>query len=239
MISVICCYNDEAQFRDFCASLETQKADWQLIPIDNRKQTFHSAAAALNFGADQSDGDILVFSHQDIRFLSTDCLERLTAPIREASGLDLISGAFGVVRSNSRVVAVEDFTSAESVDECLFAMRRETWERNRFDEELCDGWHLYAVELCFRVRQGRGAVTAGDCHVEHLSQGHIDTAYMRCFRRLIQRYRSLEYLTTSCKSLPASLPLFWLYYPLWRVKKALIGDYPLMWKFRCLLEKRK
>lgn len=235
MISVICCYNDEAQFQDFSASLETQSVNWQLIPIDNREQVFHSAAAALNCGVEQSEGDILVFSHQDIRFLSPASLELLTAPVREAPGRELISGAFGVTRHKGETVAVEDFTAADSVDECLFAMSRRTWERNRFDEKLCDGWHLYAVEFCFRIRQQGGSVTAGDCRVEHLSPGHIDASYMRGFRRLIRKYRSLGYLTTTCKSLPASMLFFQLYYPLWRVKKALLGDYPLMWKLRCLL----
>lgn len=36
----------------------------------------------------------------------------------------------------------------EKVEECCFRMTRECFNRLRFNEEVCNGWHLYAVEMC-------------------------------------------------------------------------------------------
>ena len=55
MIAVVCVWNN-------------QDCDYELISIDNRNHTFTSCVAALNYGADHSTGEILVFVHQDISF---------------------------------------------------------------------------------------------------------------------------------------------------------------------------
>ena len=71
MISVICVYNDELVFRNCLSrSLSAQKHEFELIPIDNTKNRFESAAEALNWGAKQATGDYLIFVHQDVDLCS-------------------------------------------------------------------------------------------------------------------------------------------------------------------------
>ncbi len=239
MISVICCYNNEEQFKTFSDNLKKQNVLYELIPIDNRKHIFKSAAAALNYGAERASGDILVFSHQDILFLSKESLELLTEPIINNLQQEVISGAFGVFLEDGLTKGTKDHSVAKSVDECLFAMSRRTWEKNPFDEQICDGWHLYAVELCYRIRQQGGKVIGVNCCVEHLSEGNIDSVYMMVFRKLIKKYSDFEYIITTCKTMPTSLIYFWLYYPLWRFKKALFGNYHLMAKCREIINPQR
>lgn len=67
MISVICVWNNEVQYQKILIdSLQKQNCDYELISIDNRNQAFSSCDTALNWGADHSQGDVLVFVHQDI-----------------------------------------------------------------------------------------------------------------------------------------------------------------------------
>lgn len=65
----------------------------------------------------------------------------------------------------------------ETVDECCFEMTCECFNRLRFNEEVCDGWDLYAVEMCLRgkdngTRGGRGDTTpeSSISRVEMLAQ---------------------------------------------------------------------
>lgn len=238
MISVICCYNDANQLEEMAASLTAQSIGHELVGIDNREQRYPSAAAALNAGAMQAAGDVLAFVHQDIRMHAADSLARLTAPVRADLAKQVISGAYGAVRPHQPESLYHGCPVVDSVDECCFAMSKDTWQWHPFDEEFCDGWHLYAVEACLWARCHGGTVVSGDgdgqFDIEHLSEGNMDNAYMRTFLRLMRRYRDLGYIATTCKSMPTSPLYFYLYFPLWRVKRKLMGNYPLMYKLKCL-----
>ncbi len=93
-LSIVCCYNSEEQLNNLLLkSYEKQDVECELILIDNRTGKFSSAAKALNHGAEISNCNNLVFTHQDIVFLEENTLENLYKNIINCDGI------IGVARS--------------------------------------------------------------------------------------------------------------------------------------------
>ena len=76
MISVICCWNKENQYTNLYTSVKKQDIECEIISIDNRGGNYKSAAEALNYGAGIANGDVFVFTHQDIILQSSDALRK-------------------------------------------------------------------------------------------------------------------------------------------------------------------
>lgn len=160
MISVVCCWNNEKQYNDvLLASLKRQNCLYELVSIDNRENMFSSCAAALNFGARKSNGDVVIFVHQDISFDKDDSLEKFAQFIKEHSSL--IVGTYGAAKH-----PYEEKYLCDTVDECCFGMTKESFDLLGFNEKVCDSWHLYAVELCLR---GKDIGIRGDMKPRNLS----------------------------------------------------------------------
>ena len=230
MVSVICCYNKAAEYAAMSESLKTQTIPWELIGVDNSKGRFSSAAAALNWGAMQAGGDVFVFLHQDILFCREDALAQLVGVILQTPN-PVVAGLFGAKHTGEETY-IGDFKAYETLDECCVAMSRETWSMLRFNETLCDGWHLYAVELCLRAQNAGVLICAKDCGIRHLSNGTVDKNYMKTFRKIMLAYPDKKWIATTCKSMPNSLLYYYGYYGVWAVKKRLLGNYPLIYRLR-------
>lgn len=128
MISVICVWNNEVQYQKILIdSLQKQNCDYELISIDNRNQAFSSCDTALNWGADHSQGDVLVFVHQDI---TTTSLKEFGIFITNHP--DMVVGAYGAKQKGE---ICEAPYLCETVDECCFEMTCECFNRLRFNEE--------------------------------------------------------------------------------------------------------
>lgn len=230
MVSVICCYNRANEYAAMCETLRTQSIPHEVIGVDNSANRFSSAAAALNWGAEQASGDILVFLHQDILFSRENSLEELTSGVFQTSGHAVV-GLYGAKHSkNERYVG--EFQIYETLDECCIAVPRKTWEALRFNESFCDGWHLYVVEFCLRAQNMGALICAKDCGIRHLSSGTVDKNYMKTYRKILVTYKDKKWIATTCKSMPTNLLYFYGYYAVWSVKKALLGNYPLIHRLR-------
>ena len=230
MVSVICCYNRAEEYAAMGETLKTQTVPYELIGVDNSAGKFTSAAAALNWGATQAQGEIFVFLHQDILFSKEDSLEQLISGILQTPG-HVITGLFGAKHSKEDRYAGE-FKVYETLDECCIAMPRKTWEMLRFNETLCDGWHLYAVELCLRAQNASVLICAKDCGIQHLPNGTVDKNYMRTYRKLMLAYKDKSWIATTCKSMPNNFLYYYGYYAVWSIKKLLLGNYPLIHRLR-------
>lgn len=226
MISVICCYNKPEEYKAMCKTLQVQNIPCELIGVDNSNQRFSSAAAALNWGAKQSKGDILVFLHQDIIFSQGNSLQQLLEGILQTPE-HVIVGIYGASHEE-REKYVGSFQIYQTLDECCVAMPRKTWEKYLFNENLCDGWHLYVVELCLRVSNDGALICAKDCGILHLSTGTVDRNYMKTYRKILQIYKNKKWIATTCKSMPTNMMYYYGYYILWSIKKMLLGNYPLI-----------
>ena len=223
MISVICVWNNEEQYQNILIhSLNIQDCDYELISIDNRNHAFTSCAAALNWGADHSTGEILIFTHQDISFEKKSSLKEFGQFIKAHP--DIIIGAFGAKQK----AYSEDYL-CDTVDECCFGMTREVFDSLRFNEKVCNGWHLYAVEMCLRAKE-RTKFGGGVCNpgIRHFSGGNVDLSYMKKFKQLLVMYKHQGYICTTCKKMPCNMVYYCVYFFAWRIKKLLMGNYPLV-----------
>ncbi len=214
-ISVISVYNDQKQFDlELKASLEQQDIEYELIAIDNTSQRFKSASAALNYGAREAQGDILVFSHQDISLKGKSALRSFAEAVEACEVGDII-GTQGVRERSkkiySNITAGAEFDSTElrdyteqlievaCVDEGFFGMRRETFEEKEFDEAICNNWHLYCVERSLYARKNGHKVYVAPIQLHHYSYGRISISYMENLKELCKEYRNdFKYIWTTC-----------------------------------------
>ncbi len=64
----------------------------------------------------------------------------------------------------------EDYL-CDTVDECCFGMTREVFDSLRFNEKICDGWYLYAVEMCLRAKERTKFGEGCNPDIRHFSGG--------------------------------------------------------------------
>lgn len=175
MISVICCYNNLEQFNSMKLSLKNNiDADYELIEVNNVNNDFKSAASALNYGASVSQGDILLFVHQDILFNDQNCLKNIAEILPNDCILGLFGAAYPKCKYEASDLKFSNLHQVDTVDECFFAMKREVWDHLKFNEDICNGWHLYAVEMCLRAQDNNIKVGSCALGVKHLSIGNVD-----------------------------------------------------------------
>ena len=137
-VSVICPYNArETLEKMLIPSLKKQTyTDWQLFDIDTKALHLSSAAAALNYGVEQSDKSgnsdgIIVFVHQDVELQNADFLEQLVKFCEaEEFGVGGVAGILGtekrvysaVTHDTDRHHAGKECTTpmeVDTLDECL------------------------------------------------------------------------------------------------------------------------
>lgn len=239
-ISVICVYNNKKQYDEqLKKSLTTQSVNYELIGVANYDNSFTSAAKALNYGAKNSIGDILIFAHQDIYFKTNNELQILAEYIDRCSIGDIV-GTQGVIDRSTLYYTnltsgnclitklVNKFplslVEVSCVDEGLFGMTRKTFEVHNFNENLCDNWHLYAVEFCLWARKNNHHVYVCPIQIHHFSRGRISRSYMKGLIKLADYYKhSFKYVWTTCYKVKTS----WLYlrglYFIWCTNRIIRG----------------
>lgn len=89
-------------------------------------------------------------------------------------------------------VEYEGLVECDTIDECFFGGRTETFRKMPLDEEICDNWHLYAVERSLRARVRGNKVWVCDLPLLHYSSGKINRAYNENFRRIAAHYAKLS-----------------------------------------------
>ncbi len=165
-ISLITVYNKKTILDEMIDSAKKQKnVEIDYVMIDNSSAEFSSAAKALNYGVGKAIGEVLVFLHQDIEFLAADVLEYIYDYAVENP--NIVFGAAGVEDKNfkkdtkilssmlegskgkeHKYSTIKVPTKAFTLDECLIACHRNCFNTIKFDEKVCDGWHLYGADLC-------------------------------------------------------------------------------------------
>lgn len=204
-IALITVYNKKSLVDEMIMSAQNQKnVDIEYIMTDNTNKKFPSAAKALNYGFYNSSAEVIVFLHQDIEFLSDNVLEYIYN--YAMAHRDVVFGAAGVqdksLVKNVKILSgmkegeqgrYDTLTTPQRVltlDECLIACHRDCLKIIRFDEELCDGWHLYGADLCLQAQDFAGLkVEAVPLDVWHKSSGNADESYFRTQNKLAKKYR--------------------------------------------------
>lgn len=223
-ISIICVFNNKEAFENqLKGSLKKQDIDYELIALDNSDNRFKSAAEALNYGSRKANGEILVYSHQDIFLKSSKELRVFSEAIKKCPSGTVI-GTQGVKEPSkvyfSNITSgsdyddsfisdyKNDFYEVSCVDEGFFGMKKSTWEKLKFNEVLCDNWHLYCVEMCLHTRLNGNQVCVWPTQLHHYSTGKISLGYMKNLKLLCKKYhRHFKFIWTTCYKVRTN----WLY----------------------------
>lgn len=224
-VTVICCWTNEKQYQDFVKTLNAQTIPYELIGIDNRgNRAFTSCAAAYNSVIDRVRTKYVIYSHQDILLQDSECLLKFMSYL-ERTGRDDILGVAGVKfdtagvfsdimhiqSSTGKLVKVgthipDGMMECNTLDECFFGGHSEHFEAFPFNEDICNGWHLYAVEACLKTQSirslqdgGVGQVYACDIPLIHNSTDGVDYAFYWQLFKLCRYYaKHFPKIRTTC-----------------------------------------
>lgn len=223
MLSIICVYNNKDILQKYLLkSLNEQKIEFETILVDNSNKKFNSAAEALNHGAEKSTGDILVFVHQDICF----CPENLKEIKEYYYSVDNlgIAGVAGVSETKKGVISninhgsppepcginsTEDITPVQTLDECIVIIPKEVFIENKFDQYICDDWHLYVVDYCLNIKSKGYKVVIFPLELYHRSPGYsMSEKYYLTMQKLLKKHRkNYTWIYTSLGNYNTHLPL--------------------------------
>jgi len=223
MISVVCVYNNQQVLREYLeGSLDTQTASFEKIFIDNSQNSYKSAAKALNEGGARATGKYVLFIHQDVRIYPETWLsdvEKMLDSIRTfgIAGLAGKKDSEGVMSNiihgipprpvgDTRIDRVE---TTQTVDECAMIVPKSVFDVLRFDEEVCDNWHLYGVDYSLSVRSLGLDVLVLPVEAYHRSIGYpASEGYYKSLRKLLRKHRKkYEYVYTTMGDWRTAVPV--------------------------------
>jgi GT2 family glycosyltransferase len=175
-----------------------------------------SIAEGYTRGMTGARGEIVVFAHDDVEWLTADFGHRLARRLAECDVL----GIAGATRANGPAwsfagwpflhglviypaeegyrVTVYSRTAPLArgirvMDGVLLAMRREIALRIGWDAQTCDGFHGYDVDFTFRAAQsGLRLAVATDLGLVHRSYGSFDEQWEATARKLMARHPELN-----------------------------------------------
>ncbi len=204
MISIVSVYNNEDILNNWLfKSLKNQTVEFELITLDNTRNTFKSAAKALNYGGKKAKGKYIMFVHQDVDLSSNSWLENVEKMLDSIPNLG-IAGVAGVseeeppVGSRCRTIikhgipprpvvippinSIQSPEKVQTLDECLVIAPMSVFNMLTFDEEVCDDWHLYVVDYCLSARKLGFDVYAIPMFIYHRSTAAL---YENLFRIIL------------------------------------------------------
>lgn len=209
MISVIVCSRHDPSWEIHSSHIEsTVGTDFEYIRIDNRDNS-HSLCSAYNLGVRKAIGDIVVFVHEDVFFITQNWGMLLHSkfnkdktigligvagtqyisqdnPFWPAAGRPFIHGK--VIHEDKRLhkyiftIFSESIKDIEvvAVDGLFFSVRKTLFQNIKFDEKTFDRYHFYDLDICMQVRKTHKIFVTSDILVKHLSGGSFDDTW-RCY----------------------------------------------------------
>ena len=227
MISIIVCSVKAPEWtlheRNVEATVLTKS---EYLRIDNRGKTT-GICSAYNIGVAKARGEIAVFVHEDVFFMERGWGQVLERKFAADSSIGLIGVAgtqylckdkmswahAGRPFIRGRVVHELDNgakfmltvfswdkSDAEvvAVDGLFFAVRRELFDRLRFDEKTFDGFHFYDLDISMQVRRTHRLIVTWDILLKHCSGGTSDDRWRENGRRFLEKYKGE--LPASCSA---------------------------------------
>ena len=237
--SIIIVYNDKESIEAVKANIANQvdNRNIEIIFLDNTNGKFQSAAEALNYGASIANADVLIFMHQDVLLLSDDIVFSYCSFLNQNP--KAIIGAAGVLPNDKRTItdiydsleklpigvrANGKVYEVDSLDECFFAMKKNTWSTIKFDERCCDNWHSYGIDICFANRLNGGKVYMVPAELWHRSSGNsYSKSYYSSIKKLVLKYSrtSIKYINGTCVYLKCNKYAYYRYRVLIAIKHML------------------
>lgn len=212
--TVVCCYNKKDMFEELINSLSRQTEQIEIIGIDNTKSEFSSCSSAYNSVLSSIKTRFVIFSHQDILFDEEESVGKFLDYCEEINKYDIIGVAGrkkeinyglsnikqGINREWAVAGRIKNKQECDTVDECFFGGYTACFKEYPFNEEICNGWHLYAVERCLAALARKNKVYVCNVPLVHLSGGKTDHAFNICLYKLCLIYKNdLDYIAAPCE----------------------------------------
>ncbi len=212
-VTLVCCYNNYSLYDALLADIAGQDEKVDVIGINNTERKYKSCACAYNSIVDSIKTEFVIYAHQDIRLLDKYCIGKFVDYLCRISADDVLGVAgcgiadklihSNILNGSERVKVgqrpVHEIEECFTFDECFFGGHTEYFRCNRFDEKVCDDFHLYAVEQCLRTRSRKGKAYVCDLNMYHLSKGNKNYALNKSFFKLCEKYQNeYGYIYATC-----------------------------------------
>jgi len=110
-------------------------------------------------------------------------------------------------------------SSVQTLDELLLIVPSKLFERMKFDEIVCDGWHLYGVDYSLMALEKGLDVCVLPFSAWHLSSGKRNIEYYRTLRKLLEKHKHERVISTTTGLWPTRSELMELLAHLLREKR--------------------
>ena len=213
--SVIICSIEAAKFARVSERYKTLLAEhpFEIIGIHDAR----SLAEGYNRGIDRSDGDILIFSHDDVLILDPDFADKIATRLAQfdllgfagtsrlinatwfGAGLPYLHGVVAHAKPRQPQLQIDIFgvddwpviSNIKAVDGLCFIATRALAEAVRFDAERLDGFHLYDIDFSFSAHlAGYHLGVCCDIPIIHESAGQFDQKHSRYAEIFFDKYVS-------------------------------------------------
>ena len=213
--SVIICSIEAAKFARVSERYKTLLAGHpvEIIGIHDAR----SLAEGYNRGIDQSSGDILIFSHDDVLILDPDFAGKIATRLAHfdllgfagasrlvnatwfGAGLPHLHGVVAHARPRQPQLQIDVFgvddwpvvPDIKAVDGLCFIATRALAEVVKFDAGGFDGFHLYDIDFSFSAHlAGYRLGVCCDIPIIHESAGQFDQKHKRYAEIFLDKYQS-------------------------------------------------
>jgi hypothetical protein len=232
MISIVCTCNNKTVLDNYLLNgLKNQREAYELIVVEDSKTDFKSAAQALNYGGEKATGEYIIFAHQDVLMESDSWLADLKKLLPEIKNLGA-AGIAGKSDKSPEVITnvkhgdqphragkeIDKPVKVQTLDECLMVVPSKVFQKRKFDESTCDGWHLYGVDYCLMMDELGLDVYVLPLTIIHKSSGDpFADEYYRTLGKLFKKYKqNYSTIHTTVSNWNTSYPVtlekrrFWL-----------------------------
>jgi len=217
LISVIICSVDPKKYDAVCANFRDRLVDspYEIIGIHDAK----SLSEGYNRGIDRSQGDILIFCHDDIEIISPSFSSLLREHLRTfdvigCAGTVRLKGSKWVSSGDPHVhgvvacpvgriwpaerfdvwlwggVELTQIGDIQALDGFFIATKRHVVNSVRFDEKTFDGFHLYDTDFSYAAfLRGFELAVCKDILIAHQSGGNFGDVYKTYADRFREKYK--------------------------------------------------
>lgn len=205
-VTIVCLYNNPDEFTRFKSELKKQTLSCKIIGLNNINNSFSSSALAYNYATKQIDTEFVIYSHQDIVLTNNHILEDFINYLSYFNKYDLVgvAGAYNNSKIGQTIVGniknadgsfacmeqINNYKEVQTLDECLFGGYTECFKKYPFNEELCDGFHLYAVDRSLSALVRGSKVYVVPIDLIHKSPGKVNKSYRKGYFKVCKYYKN-------------------------------------------------